>query len=281
MKMENISMVKIQKIGKKIAKQQDDFLVVEEPLEIRVAFGSLKNRKQKSISVTMRTPGNDFELATGFLFTEGIIERKEDILKIDFVQTFDKASRENIVKLELSPEVGFDIDKLERHFYTSSSCGVCGKASIEAVHASEIPDLEDNFPNVKAALFYQLPKRLKEQQSLFEHTGGLHAAALFDQHGNLLLLREDIGRHNAVDKLIGALLLKKQLPLSKYIILVSGRAGFELVQKSLIAGIPIMAAVGAPSSLAVRLAMESGMTLIGFLKEEKYNIYTHPQRIIY
>ncbi|MCR9286846.1 MAG: formate dehydrogenase accessory sulfurtransferase FdhD [Bacteroidetes bacterium] len=277
--MRSILKVEIQKISKKSYLEIQDSLVIEEPLEIRIGYGSLQKRLQKSISVTMRTPGNDFELATGFLFTEGIIKHKKDILKTEYVPTFHQDSKENIVKIELAPSVEFEMANLERNFYTTSSCGVCGKASIEAVHSNEIPDLNTGYPIFEVSEILKFPDSLIQRQNLFEHTGGLHAAALFNSKGELTLIKEDIGRHNAVDKLIGSALLKNKVPLSDYLILVSGRAGFELVQKSIVAGIPILAAVGAPSSLSTKLADESGMTLIGFLKNEKFNIYTHSERI--
>lgn len=277
--MKGTSKVEIQKIIDKKSKRVEDFLVIEEPLEIRVGYGELENRLQKSISVTMRTPGNDFELAVGFLFTEGVIKARKDILKIDYVQTFHKASKNNIVKVELAPDLDFGIEHLERHFYTTSSCGVCGKTSIEAVHANEIPILIPEKPIFKASKILELPTISLQKQDVFISTGGLHAAAIFDLNGEIQSLKEDIGRHNAVDKLIGAALLNDELPLSDSLILVSGRAGFELVQKSVMAGIPILAAVGAPSSLSYELARDSGMTLVGFLKHNKFNIYTHPERI--
>lgn len=277
--MRSISKVKIRKIIKKKVFEVEDSLVTEEPLEIRIGFGDLKNRLQKSISVTMRTPGNDFELAAGFLFTEGIIQKKEDILKIDYVSNFDKKSAQNIVKIELSPMLNFDAGKLERNFYMTSSCGVCGKASIEAIYSNEIPEITPQKPVFPASEILKLPEILRQKQNVFESTGGLHAAALFNSKIQITEIKEDIGRHNAVDKLIGSALLKNQLPLSDFLILVSGRAGFELVQKSVMAGIPILAAVGAPSELSRQLAEESGMTLIGFLKNDRFNIYTNPERI--
>ena len=277
--MRSISKVKIRKIIKKNVFEVEDSLVTEEPLEIRIGFCELEKRLQKSISVTMRTPGNDFELAAGFLFTEGIIHKKEDILKINYVPNFDKKSAQNIVKIELSPDLDFDSKKLERNFYMTSSCGVCGKASIEAVYSNEIPEINPQKPVFRASEILKLPEILLQKQNVFESTGGLHAAALFNSKSELIEIKEDIGRHNAVDKLIGSELLKNRLPLSDFLILVSGRAGFELVQKSVMAGIPILAAVGAPSELSRQLAEESGMTLIGFLKNDRFNIYTNAERI--
>jgi FdhD protein len=277
--MGSILKVKIQKISPKKVVETEDALVIEEPLEIRIGYGTIENRLQKSISVTMRTPGNDFELAIGFLFTEGIIHKKQDVLKVEYVPTFHVESQNNIVKVELAPTVEFKMENLERNFYTTSSCGVCGKASIDAIHANDIPDLDPTKPKFGQSKILELPTTLIKKQNLFEYTGGLHAAAIFNEEGELIQIKEDIGRHNAVDKLIGWALMIDKVPLSDFLILVSGRAGFELVQKSIVAGIPIMAAVGAPSSLSTHLARESGMTLIGFLKNERFNIYTHPERI--
>ena len=272
--------VPIKKVEANSTTDTPDLLAVEEPLEIRIEFGKKSARQQKAISITMRTPGNDLELALGFLFTEGIISSYADVSNIHHCadpQTPEE--RENVVKAELSPAVDIDLERLQRHFYTTSSCGVCGKASIEAVQATHCPVLPANSLEVAASLIHSLPDRLRKEQAVFEHTGGIHAAALFDAEGKLQLMREDVGRHNAVDKLIGAALYKNMLPLSKYVILVSGRASFELVQKSLAAGIPVLAAVGAPSSLAVSLATEFNMTVLGFVRNNRFNIYSADHRI--
>lgn len=247
-------------------------LVTEEPLEIRLGHGPLDDRKEFRLSVTMRTPGQDEELALGFLFTEGIITGPEQLLRIAYCEDVKPEERGNVVRTELHPSVELDTGRLQRNFYTASSCGVCGKGSIEAVHVQCRQGLVP-FGPVDPAVVASLPDRMRDAQTLFKHTGGIHAAALFDHSGKLLLLREDVGRHNAVDKAIGALLMDR-LPAANCQLLVSGRAGFELVQKCVVAGIPLMAAVGAPSSLAVRLARESGLTLIGFLRGDKFNIYT-------
>jgi FdhD protein len=235
----------------------------------------------KSISVTMRTPGQDFDLASGFLFTEGIINKTSDIAEI-FNNPEDCANRqENIVTVALDPAATPDLKSLERHFYTTSSCGVCGKASIEAIRT--VCTLEDDRAldfSIPAAALHRLPVILNENQDIFGSTGGLHASALFDLELNLLLVREDVGRHNALDKLVGAALKKQMLPLSQHILLLSGRASFELIQKSAMAGIKMVAAIGAPSSLAVDLAKEFGMTLVGFLRNERFNIYCGEQRIL-
>ncbi|MCC6838687.1 MAG: formate dehydrogenase accessory sulfurtransferase FdhD [Flavobacteriales bacterium] len=247
-------------------------LVTEEPLEIRLGHGPLDDRREMRLSVTMRTPGQDVELATGFLFTEGIISGVDQLLRVEHCESVKEEERGNVVRAELHPSVELDLEKLQRNFYTTSSCGVCGKGSIEAVHVQCRQGLVP-FGPVDPAVVASLPDRMRDAQTLFKHTGGIHAAALFDHSGKLLLLREDVGRHNAVDKAIGALLMDR-LPAANCQLLVSGRAGFELVQKCVVAGIPLMAAVGAPSSLAVRLARESGLTLIGFLRGDKFNIYT-------
>ncbi len=259
----------------------DDLLAAEEPLEIRLGFGKQSERHQQSISVTMRTPGNDFELAIGFLFTEGIIKNVSDVSQIKYcTDNYREQDHENIVRVELHPHVEFDLKKLSRHFYTSSSCGVCGKTSIESVKTiCNIVSINDNL-KFDAALIYQLPDELRKHQNVFEYTGGLHAAALFDANGKLIFVREDVGRHNALDKLIGAALphhLNTSAP--QHLLLLSGRASFELVQKAVMAGIKIIAAVGAPSSLAVQMAKEFDITLIGFLRDKRFNIYSGEQRI--
>ena len=259
----------------------DDLLAVEEPLEIRIGYGTENARQQKSISVTMCTPGSDFELATGFLFTEGIIKSKNDILSTRYFTGINTTeNKDNIVLVELQPGVVFDAKKIERHFYTSSSCGVCGKSSIDAVkNIFENDPVSDNI-KIDAPVIIELPELLRKRQEVFEDTGGLHASALFNLQGKLLLLREDVGRHNALDKLVGAALSAGDLPLDQHILLLSGRASFELIQKAAMAGIRIVCAVGAPSSLAVEMAKEFKMTLVGFLRDKRFNIYSGEQRII-
>lgn len=259
-------------------KEKTDLLAIEEPLEIRIGFGSVTDRQQKSLSVTMRTPGHDFELAVGFLFTEGIVQNFDQIESIKYCEDAGKQEeKENVVRVELKPDVKIDFEKLQRHFYTSSSCGVCGKSSIDSVRVS-CHVLSDQF-TVPAHIVHLLPATLRKAQQVFEYTGGLHAVGLFSNKGELILLREDVGRHNALDKVIGAMLFKKEIPLSTFVLLVSGRASFELVQKAAVAGIPVLAAVGAPSSLAVNLAKETGMTLLGFVRDQRFNIYCNEQRI--
>lgn len=273
--------VPITKVSQQGTEQTPDLLAVEEPLEIRIEFGKSEQRQQQSISVTMRTPGNDLELALGFCFTEGIIASYADVANIHHcADAKTPEERENVVKVVLNPTVELDLERLQRHFYTTSSCGVCGKSSIEAVQSSHCPVLPANQPLVKTELIHALPDKLRTAQNVFEHTGGIHAAGLFDEAGALHLIREDVGRHNAVDKLIGAALFKDMLPLSSYGILVSGRASFELIQKSLAAGIPMLAAVGAPSSLAVNLAQQFNMTVLGFVRNNRFNIYSAENRII-
>ena len=257
------------------SKQADDLLAVEEPLEIRIVYGDEISRQQKNISITMCTPGHDEQLATGFLFTEGIIKNKEDVQRC--VSAGDAGN--HLVIADLKPGVSFDPKKIERHFYSYSSCGVCGKSSIDAVrNVFTLYSSKDSI-RVNAAILTTLLGSLRKQQEVFEHTGGLHASALFDLNGNLLLTREDVGRHNALDKLIGASLMYGTVPLDDHILLLSGRASFELIQKAAMAGIKIVCAVGAPSSLAVELAKETEITLVGFLRDGRFNIYSGQQRI--
>ena len=257
-----------------------DQLAAEEPLEIRVGYEVDGERQHRTLSVTMRTPGNDEELAAGFLLTEGIIHDKADLLGIIPCPDVQKAEEAgNVVRAELAPHVTVDFAAMERHFYTSSSCGVCGKTSIDAVRTASCPVLPAAGPHLRYDVVHQLPERLRAAQAGFEQTGGQHAAALFTPAGELLLLREDVGRHNALDKLIGAALLAGWLPLHQHVLLVSGRASFELVQKAAAAGIGVLAAVGAPSSLAVQAAESFGMTVLGFVRNERFNIYSHGWRL--
>jgi FdhD protein len=256
---------------------ETDLLAVEEPLEIRLQLPGVS--KHKAISITMRTPGDDFDLAAGFLFTEGIITGPAQVSRIRYcgLPAKDKNINNTLVA-ELAEGVDIDLKRLERHFYTTSSCGVCGKSSIEALHTGA-KKVEVN-TKFKSGVIHTLPDTLRRAQAVFERTGGLHASALFDAGGDLDILREDVGRHNALDKVIGAKFMSGETPLNDRILLVSGRASFELVQKALMAGIPVLAAVGAPSSLAVELAAEFGMTLIGFVRDGRFNIYTGAERIV-
>jgi FdhD protein len=251
-------------------RRKDDYLAAEEPLEIRIGCDPL--------SVTMRTPGDDLELAAGFLFTEGLILRREQMIKLESAAGNADAKRGNVVEVQLAPEIALDFEQMRRHFFAASSCGICGKASIDSVRSRLLqppnPDLR-----FEAEVLLQLPDALRASQAVFGRTGGLHAAALFDSSGELLVLREDIGRHNAVDKVIGWALLKGRLPLGDSVLLVSGRGGFEIVQKAIVAGLPIVASVSAPSSLAVQLARELRLTLIGFLRGRRFVIYCGEERI--
>lgn len=271
----------ILKINGDLCSTQIDSLAIEEPLEIRLSFGQLPNRIIKNISVTMRTPGNDGELAIGFLFTEGIIKDKTDLKSVNHCFISCAENKENIIQVELNDHVVPKLSHADRNFYTTSSCGVCGKGSIDAIKtvSSYKLDAKDDF-SISQETLLELPNSLRLQQQVFDATGGLHACALFNKNGELTLLREDVGRHNALDKLIGAALEKRWLPLNNSILLLSGRASFELIQKAAMAGISVVAAVGAPSSLAVQLADEFGITLIGFLRQQRFNIYTNEQRIL-
>lgn len=248
-------------------------LVVEEPLEIRV--------NAVPLTVTMRTPGSDVELAQGFLLTEGVVSRREDILAVQYCRGVNDegVNSYNVLDVTLAPDVPApDVDPT-RNFYTTSSCGVCGKASLEAVRLISKHGPGDDPSTVRTATLSALPGKLREAQKVFAATGGLHGAALFATDGTALVVREDIGRHNAVDKVIGWALEQRRVPLSGTVLLVSGRASFELTQKAVMAGIPMLAAVSAPSSLAVDLASQSGLTLVAFLRGDSMNIYTRPDRV--
>lgn len=251
-------------------RRKDDYLAAEEPLEIRVA--------EKPLSVTMRTPGNDIELAAGFLFTEGLVSRREQLLKLESNQESNAPNRGNVVGAELAPECLADSENLQRNFFAASSCGICGKASIDSVRSRTLQPPNPNFV-IDPEVLLGVPDALRESQAVFGRTGGLHGAALFDRAGKLLVVREDIGRHNAVDKVIGWAFLDGKLPLSNSILLVSGRGGFEIIQKAIVAGLPVVACVSAPSSLAVQLAREMRLTLVGFLRGRRFVIYAGEERI--
>jgi FdhD protein len=253
-----------------------DTLATEEPMEIRLLAGGTR----QTVAVTMRTPGADFELAAGFLYGEGIISSPDDIKKINYCvdSDLDVEQRYNIVNVELRGNRDYDLRPLERHFYTTSACGVCGKASLEQLELRGCPVIPPG-PEVMPETIYTLPEKLREAQGLFDATGGLHAAALFDEEGELLALREDVGRHNATDKLVGWALLEGRLPLGGHVVMVSGRSSFEILQKCLTAGVPIVCAISAPSSLAVDVARQFDMTLVGFLREGRFNIYAGSDRI--
>ncbi|MFB7605321.1 formate dehydrogenase accessory sulfurtransferase FdhD [Streptomyces gardneri] len=251
-----------------------DTLVAEEPLEIRL--------NGKPIAITMRTPGDDFALAAGFLVSEGVLAAASDVRNIVYCAgaTDDGRNTYNVVDVQLAPDVVVPDISLERNVYTTSSCGLCGKASLDAVRTTARFPIADTPPvRLAPALLSVLPERLRAAQRVFDSTGGLHAAALFTEDGELLDVREDVGRHNAVDKLVGRALQEGLLPLERAVLLVSGRASFELAQKAVMAGIPVLAAVSAPSSLAVDLAAETGLTLVGFLRGENMNVYAGEHRI--
>ncbi len=260
----------------KFAESEVDTLAVEEPLEIRLGFIENGKPSHKAISITMRTPGSDYELAAGFLFTEGILQSKNQITNIKHCGKFP--NNQNTVRIDLSPETVIDFKRLERNFYTTSSCGVCGKSSIDALTTGATKIKNAEHPQISTEIIHSLPEKLGAHQKIFAKTGGLHAAALFDTAGNLIDVCEDVGRHNAVDKLIGRQFLDGKLPLSDKILFLSGRASFELIQKAVMAQIPVICAVGAPSSLAVEAADKFNVTLLGFVRDNRFNIYTGAAR---
>ena len=257
-------------------KLRSDYLATEEPLEVRLVAGG----RTHTLAVTMRTPGSDFELAAGFLYGEGVIGGREEIARITYCTDpdIDPEQHFNIVNVELAGRVVPDLHSLERHFFTTSACGVCGKASLDALRVRGCPRVSSG-PEVSSEVIYGLPDKLRGAQGVFTSTGGLHAAGLFSSAGELVCLREDVGRHNAVDKVVGWALMQGSLPLSGQILMVSGRSSFEIMQKALAAGVPVVCAVSAPSSLAVALAREFDMTLIGFLREQRFNVYAGDERI--
>ena len=255
-----------------------DVVAVEEPLEIRVEFTRNGARETSAVSVTMRTPGNDFELAAGFLYGEGLLRGGEDVAEISYCQS-DEPQTYNIVVVKLRSGTLFDPEALSRNFYMSSSCGVCGKASLEAVEVRGCEQIPDEGLSVDPAILSGLPEKLRAQQGLFDRTGGIHAAGRFDEAGQLVSIREDVGRHNAVDKVVGEAFLAGELPLERTILAVSGRTSFEIMQKALAAGIPLVVGVGAPSSLAVDLARNFNMSLLGFTRSEGFNVYAGRERI--
>jgi len=259
---------RVLRIRDEAAGHRADTLVAEEPLEIRL--------NGKPLAITMRTPGDDFALATGFLVSEGVLAAAEEVRNVVYCAgaTAEGVNTYNVVDVTLAPGVPVPDITLERNVYTTSSCGLCGKASLDAVRtATRMPPGDPDLPRLTPALLSSLPDRLRAGQAVFERTGGLHAAALFNGDGELLDLREDVGRHNAVDKLVGRALREGRLPLGDRILMVSGRASFELAQKAVMAGIPVLAAVSAPTSLAVDLAAETGLTLVGFLRGTSMNVY--------
>lgn len=266
-------LIEVKKISSTNTTHADDVLAIEEPLEIRLIYSGVAKTESKTISITMRTPGADKDLATGFLFTEGIINSGDDISRF--------AASENSITVQLNKDIAVDLNHIDRNCYTTSSCGVCGKTSIDAIRTVGKYLHSTNQQRYPATLFKSLPDKLKKQQEVFKQTGGLHASALFNADGELVIVKEDVGRHNALDKLIGAALISKNLPLNDYILLLSGRISFELVQKAAMAGIKIVAAIGAPSSLAVETARSFDITLIGFLNSDRMNIYSNTNRIVF
>lgn len=259
-------------------RRRKDTLAVEEPLEIRVAWKDGGKKRVEAIAVTMRTPGHDFDLVAGFLHGEGIVSQAGDLTELTYCRG-DEQQQYNIVEARLTPGVEFDLERLRRNVFTSSSCGVCGKASLEAVEAVGCALLTDSF-RISGELIPQLPDFLMEGQGVFARTGGLHAAGLFDTNGKAGALREDVGRHNAVDKVLGHTVLQKGMPVSDRVLVVSGRSSFEIVQKAVMARVPMIVAVGAPSSLAVDLATRFGQTLIGFACGGGFNVYTGSERVL-
>jgi FdhD protein len=270
--------VQVQKVEKGSARLESDLLAVEEPLEILLGTYSQGRRLEKTLSITMRTPGHDRELAAGFLYTEGIVLRPQDIEGV-FPSRNSEGDLHNGIRVDLRPGVEFDDTRLDRHFYTTSSCGVCGKASLQTLRVHPSRKILADRPRVDSRVIEGLGPTLRAGQKVFRQTGGLHAAGLFDSGGNLLSLREDVGRHNAVDKLIGREVLGGRLPLEDRLMMVSGRTSFEILQKAVMAGIAMVVAVSAPSSLAAELARDFGMTLVGFVRPGRFNVYAHGERI--
>ena len=276
----SLKRVEIDRIEKRV-ERATDVVATEEPLEIRLELDDAEGgRMERSISITMRTPGNDEELALGFLFSEGIIRKASDVLIARPCGPPAPNGLINVVRVELAPGVDVELDRLERNFYTSSSCGVCGKASLDAVAVQGRYEIASNGFSIDRRLLGALPEALRSDQVVFEETGGLHASGLFGADGKVIAVREDVGRHNALDKLIGSRLQADALPLDRYGIALSGRASFELMQKAMMAGSPVVAAVGAPSSLAVELAEEFGITLVGFLRRDRFNVYSRSDRLV-
>jgi FdhD protein len=264
-------MVRVVEDGR--ASTRPDHLATEEPLEIRVVAGG----ESRAVAVTMRTPGADFELAVGFLFAEGVIAGRDGVRRITYCAEGDQ--RHNIVNVELAAGAVPDLRSLERHFFTTSACGVCGKATLDALELRGCAPRTGG-PEVPIEVLYGLPDRLRQSQGLFDTTGGLHAAGLFDAGGDLLAVREDVGRHNALDKLVGWAVLDGRVPLAGSVLLVSGRSSYEILQKAIVAGLAMVCGISAPSSLAVDLAERFGVTLVGFLRARRCNVYAHPERVL-
>ena len=271
--MEQTVTAKVKKITSSQAEVVDDVVVVEEPLEIQLSFVNGGKRVIRSVSVTMRTPGKDNELAVGFLYTEGILKNPEDVEEVSELEN-------NKICVVLRDAIKVDFNQLSRHFYTSSSCGVCGKTSLEALKMGNAQPFKGATPILEQGFICKMPTLLRKHQQTFAKTGGLHAAALFNTSGKIQLSNEDVGRHNAVDKVAGSILLDSSLDPAESILMVSGRTSYEILQKSIRAGIPFVAAVGAPSSLAVELANVFNVTLLGFLSEQRFNVYSAPERVL-
>lgn len=276
----SIQKVQIQRFTELDSDSREDLLAVEEPLEIRISYSYGNQIGMKSISVTMRTPGNDKDLALGFLFTEGIIDSIDQVKSVSYSKVDCSNNKENIVVVELNEGVEPNLGTADRNFYTTSSCGVCGKGSIQSIKTvSKFQGMVPEIQSFGAKVLFDLPEKLRSAQDNFEVSGGIHASGIFTSDGELMFLREDVGRHNALDKLIGHALQEGLLPLNRFVLLLSGRASFELIQKAAMAGISIVAAIGAPSSLALELAKEFNITLIGFLKNNRFNIYNQNENI--
>jgi FdhD protein len=272
--------VTVDKVSKSAAVSASDWVAVEEPLEIRLGYSTPSGHTASSVSITMRTPGNDADLALGFLYTESIIHSPDDVTSVEHCgPAAPDTGNHNIVRVNLAPHVAVDLGRLQRHFYTTSSCGVCGKSSLDALRITGAEPMKSGPALFRKDTLISMPDALRAHQETFEQTGGLHAAAAFNSQGEILVVHEDVGRHNAVDKVIGALLMQNSLPANELGLIVSARASFELMQKTLIAGFPLLAAVSAPSSLAVQLAQEFNVSLVGFLRGETYNIYSAGDRI--
>ena len=265
--------INVAKMRGNLRESTADSVAIEEPLEIRLGHEDAGQRRTRSVSITMRTPGDDEDLATGFLFTESIVRSPDDIAIIK------PCDGDNTIRVELEDGVSVNLDRLQRHFYTSSSCGVCGKSSLDALRATGLEPMTAIPAQFSRDVLVDTPGRLRAMQETFTETGGLHAAAAFGSDGELLVVREDVGRHNAVDKVIGALFRAARLPARDLGLMVSGRASFELMQKAAVAGMPLLAAVSAPSSLAVELAREFNVTLVGFLRGDTFNVYAGEERI--
>lgn len=276
--MPTVAPISVHRVSGNTHTEQPDLLAVEEPLDIRLGYGPMSERDQRTLAVTMRTPGHDVELALGYLLAEGIIRERADVLSCRHcVQDAQKEG--NVIRVELAPTVVLDWAVLNRFSYASASCGLCGKTSIDAIRQQGAVPLTGGIM-VSASIVHELSERVRAFQPTFAHTGGIHAAALFLADGTICRVREDIGRHNALDKVVGAAFWDEGLPLSQYGLFLSGRIGFELVQKAWMAHISLIVAVGAPSSLAVELAREANITLIGFVRNEQFNVYTNPQLVV-